>query len=285
MIDRKMQKYVNLISYFGGKYPHLKWLISKFPAGNYHFIDIMCGSANVALNVNYPLVTVNDMNDEIHNLFQVLRNDYDEFMRILYFTPFSRTELNNIITALKNNESVSNVERARRYFVKSQLGYGANGSQNNHYGMGFEWALHETNFYRTDNWNLKLQRLAKVVDKLRHFQIESRDALELFDSVNSRGNIVYFDPPYLLSTRKSKKRYHHEQEDDFHVRLAEKISDAKCFVAVSGYDSPLYDELFSSMHKSMDIPKKSNVGKLITRECLWTNYDPITVNGSYKLNL
>src|SRR5450759_984121 len=98
-----MQKYINLISYFGGKYPHLKWLISKFPAGNYHFIDIMCGSGNVALNVNYPLITVNDVNDEIINLFNVLRDNYDEFLRALYFTPFSRAELNRIITDAINN--------------------------------------------------------------------------------------------------------------------------------------------------------------------------------------
>jgi DNA adenine methylase len=279
-----MSKYINLISYFGGKYPHLKWLISKFPSGNYHFIDIMCGSANVALNVNYPLITINDMNDEVINLFRVLRDDYDEFMRLLYFTPFSRAELNNIITDYIEGKPVSDVERARRYFAKSQLGYGANGSQNNHYGTGFEWNLHKTNYYRVDNWNIKLKRLVKVVHRLRQFQIENRDSLELFDSVNCPGNIVYFDPPYLLSLRKSKKRYLIEQEDEFHIRLSEKISNAKCFVAVSGYDSPLYNEIFSGMNKSIDIPKRANVGKIEVTECLWTNYDVDAVNGNYTMN-
>lgn len=278
-----MKKYLNLISYFGGKYPHLQWLTSRFPAGNYHFIDAMCGSANVALNVNYPLITINDMNNEVINLFRVLRDHFDEFSRLVYFTPFSRAELNNIITDCLNGVQVSDIERARRYFVKSQLGYGANGSQNNHYGAGFEWVLHETNYYRVDNWNLKLRRLSKIVDRLRHFQIESRDALDLFDSVNRTGNIVYFDPPYLLSLRKSKKRYLVEQEDDFHMRLAEKINGAKCYVAISGYDSPLYNEIFHNMHKSSDIIKRANVGKIETKECLWTNYNPDVLNGNLKM--
>lgn len=277
-------KHLNLISYFGGKYPHLTWLINQFPQGKYHFVDLMCGSANVALNVNYPLITVNDLNDEVINLFHVLRDHQDEFMRSLYFTPFSRTELNNIITANIKKEKVSDIERARRYFVKSQLGYGANGSQNNHYGAGFEWILHQTDYYRVDNWNVKLQRLAKVVDRLRHFQIENRNALDLFDSVNKPGNIVYIDPPYLLSLRKSKKRYQHEVEDNFHVALADKLkSGVECHVAISGYDSPLYDEIFSNMYKISDKEKRSNVGKIAARECLWTNYDPITVKRSYKL--
>lgn len=281
-----MQKHLNLVSYFGGKYPHLKWLISKFPAGNYHFIDIMCGSANIALNVKYPLVTVNDINNEIINLFNVLRDHYDEFIRVLYFTPFSREELNRIITDSINGVQLPDIERARRYFVKCQLGYGGNGSQNNHYGAGFEWVLNETNYYHVDNWNLKLKRLAKIVARLRQFQIENRNAFDLFDRVNHKGNIVYFDPPYLLSLRKSKrKRYRYEQDNNFHIRLAEKISEAKCFVAISGYNSLLYDEIFSKMCKSMDLAKRSNMGKHITRECLWTNYDPEAVNGILKLNL
>ena len=197
-----MAKHLNLISYFGGKYPHLKWLIDKFPAGNYHFVDIMCGSANVALNVNYPLVTINDINDEVINLFEVLRNHYDEFLRLIYFTPFSRNELNKIIDDNRNKIMKSNIERARRYFVLSQLGFGGNGSQNNHYGFGVDYKLYKTNYYKVDNWNIKLKRLAKIANRLRQFQIESKNALELFEKVNKKGNIVYWDPPYLLDLRK-----------------------------------------------------------------------------------
>lgn len=279
-----MNKYLNLVSYFGGKYPHLKWLISKFPAGNFHFIDIMCGSANVALNVDYPLITINDVNNEVINLFKVLREHDQEFFRMLYFTPFSRAELNLIITDNKNEVELDPMERARRYFALCQLSYGANGSQNNHYGTGFEWKTVKSGFYRVDNWNAKLEKLSKIVDKLRTFQIENSNALELFDKVNTPGNIVYFDPPYLLHTRKSKKRYRHEVDESFHHQLAEKLKTAKCFVAVSGYDSPIYDDIFSYLHKTTDISKKMNVGKIDSKECLWTNYDTEKINSVLKID-
>lgn len=277
-----MSKHLNLISYFGGKYPHLTWLIDKFPKGNYHFVDIMCGSANVALNVEYPLVTINDLNDEVINLFHVLRDHYDEFMRAIYFTPYSRAELEFIV--MDTDPDIDPIERARRYFTKCQLGFGANGSQNNNKGFGLEYTIQRTNYYRVDNWNIKLKRLAKIVDKLRGFQIESRDALLLFDKVNTPGTIVYWDPPYVLSTRKSKKRYMHEVEDDFHIKLSEKIQDAKCFVAVSGYDNELYESLFPGFHKTIAPISKANNGKIPVRECLWSNYDPEKINGIYKLD-
>jgi len=278
-----MQKYLNIIPYFGGKYPHLKWLIQKFPAGNYHFLDMMGGSGNVAINVNYPLVTYNDLNEDVINLFFVIREHFDELVRCIYFTPFSRSEYDRIITDAINGVIFDNVERARRYFIKSQLGFGANGSQNNHYGCSFDWKLYKTNYSKVDNYNCKIQRLAKVVDRLRHIQIESRDALELFDRVNLKGNITYFDPPYLLSTRQSKKRYLHEVADSFHVKLAEKTKTANCFVAISGYDSPLYDDIFSGFLKIKDVEKRANTGKNLVSECLWTNYNPDAVNGTYKL--
>ena len=88
-----------------------------------------------------------------------------------------------------------------------------------------------------------------------------------------------------MSLRKSKKRYLHEQEDDFHFRLAKKVEGARCFVAISGYDSPLYAKLFKGMYKTVDVPKASNVGNIVTSECLWTNYDTEKTNGSVELKL
>ena len=275
-------KHLNLISYFGGKFPHLSWLISKFPRGNYHFVDIMCGSANVALNVNYPLVTINDLNNNVINLFEVLRNNPDEFFRALYFTPFARKELEQIVN--DKNDIQDKVELARRYFVRSQLGYGANGSQNNHHGFGLEYKLQSSNFYRVDNWNAKLAKLPSIIDKLRGFQIENKSMFDLFERVNNQDTIVYFDPPYLFSTRSSRKRYQFEWDIEDHQKLACLVKNAVCKVAISGYDDDQYDKLFPDYFKTNAPPSRSNVRKRLVQECLWTNYNPEEY-GSLKLDL
>jgi DNA adenine methylase len=244
----------------------------------------MCGSANVAINVDYPLITINDVNDDVINLFEVIRNHFDEFIRVVYFTPFSRAELYKIIDDAVNT-NINNIERARRYYVRAQLGYGANGSQNLHYGAGFEYKLQKTNYYRVDNWNIKLERLSEIVHKLRFMQIEHRDALELFEKVNRPDNFVYFDPPYLMGVRKSKKRYRFEVDDDFHHKMAAAVTNAKCLIAISGYDSKVYDDLFGHLHKTTGPLTKINTKKTENRECLWTNYVPAELNGSGILKL
>jgi site-specific DNA-adenine methylase len=87
-----------------------------------------------------------------------------------------------------------------------------------------------------------------------------------------------------MSTRTSGKRYIHEVTKDFHLELGETVKSAKCFVAISGYDSPTYDELFKGFYKSISPAKKSTVGKRLVKECLWTNYDPASINGALKFD-
>lgn len=268
-----MNKYLNLVNYFGGKYPHLRWLLPLFPQGKYHFVDFMCGAATVALNVDYKLVTVNDLNDDIVNLFYVLREHFDEFMEKVYFTPYSRVEFNKICDGLENEEDP--VERARQYYTKCQLGFGANGSQTNHKGIGFEYKITRSDFYRAENWTFKLKKLPLVVRKLRGFQIESMDTLKLFEKLKGKKDVIaYFDPPYEMKLRKDKKRYIHEVDEEFHRKLAVMAHSCKCKFAVSCFPSELYDEIYSGYYKSVGPMNKSNTKKKERRECLWTNYDP-----------
>jgi DNA adenine methylase len=266
------KKPLNMVSYFGGKWPHLKWLIPHFPVGNFHFIDAMCGAANVALNVNYPLITVNDLNNEIINLFYVLRDSHEEFVRQLYFTPFSSAELEKCIS---DPLPADPIERARQYYVKCQQGYGANGSQNNHKGTGFEFKVEKTAYYRVDNWNKRIAKLPEIIDRLRHFQIMNKDIFYVLDRMDRKDNIIYIDPPYVLSTRRAKKRYTHECEDDFHEKLCNRLLDIKdAFVALSGYDNEIYRDILSEWHLSIGPYNQATVSKKSARECLWTNYQP-----------
>ena len=266
-----MSKYLNLVSWFGGKFPHLPWLLSQFPTGDLHFIDLMCGSANVSLNVNYPLVTINDLNSDVVNLFKVLRDHEEELTRRIYFTPFSRDELNTIIDSSPTSDPI---ERARRYFVKCQIGYAANGSQNNHRGIGFEYAPGHRQYYKVDGWNLKLRKLASIADKLRGFQIENRDAFSLLERADIKNNFIYVDPPYLFHTRSSKKRYRHEVDIDFHEKMAKKLLAIKnAYWCISGYNHEIYNDFFKDFNVSRGPVSKANTAKKERREVIWFNYE------------
>jgi DNA adenine methylase len=276
-----MNKHLNIISYFGGKFPHLSWLIPLLPKGDYHFVDAMCGAANVALNVTYPLITINDLNDDVMNLYRVLREQPEEFKRAVYFTPFSRAELYRALTYRRRSDRV---EWARNFYVRCQLGFGANGAQNRHKGAGMEYELQRSAFYRVDNWNVKLAKLDEIVSKLRHMQIESRDVMELIDRVDRPQTILYVDPPYLRSTRSDNKRYKHETDDAFHEKLLCTLGQVRhAYVALSGYHSDMYASVLGDWHITRGPETRSNVKKRKVRECLWTNYNPAVINGQMEL--
>lgn len=274
-------KHLNLISYFGGKYPHLTWLLDKFPAGKYHFVDAMCGSANVALNVNYPLITINDLNDNVINLFKVLRETPDEFTRAVYYTPFSRAELYKIF---ETETPAYPVERARHYFTKCQLGYAANGSQNNHKGLGFEYKLQPSEYYKVENWNKKLGKFPQIIEKLRGMQIENSNVLDLIDKVDHPNTLIYIDPPYLMDTRTSGKKYIHDVDKEFHQDLIDKIKKLKnAIVAISGYDHELYDSELKDWQKHTGPSSRATVARRDINECLWTNYDAEAHKGQLSI--
>jgi hypothetical protein len=56
----------------------------------------------------------------------------------------------------------------------------------------------------------------------------------------SGGELVYCDPPYLLSTRPSGARYACEMTDAQHAELLDIIKRLTCMVMISGYSSVLY---------------------------------------------
>lgn len=84
--------------------------------------------------------------------------------------------------------------------------------------------------------------------------------------------MIYADPPYLGSTRKSG-RYKHEMLTAVeHEELAEGLHQARAAVVLSGYDSPLYDRLYADWDR-VEIPTTTGQGgtRQGRTEVLWSN--------------
>lgn len=74
------------------------------------------------------------------------------------------------------------------------------------------------------------------------------DAVDYLDGLDwpSLGRVlIYADPPYVLATRSSARRYHHDMTDADHRRLIECLRRVPAAVILSGYPSALYDELLA----------------------------------------
>jgi site-specific DNA-adenine methylase len=116
---RKRKKLI-AFGWYGGKYSHLNWLLPLLPKTK-HYCEPFGGSAAVLLNREPAEVeTYNDIDGEVANFFKILRNKKEELICQIGLTPFSREEFRLAIETNGQNETISDLERARRFFVRAR---------------------------------------------------------------------------------------------------------------------------------------------------------------------
>lgn len=102
-------------------------------------------------------------------------------------------------------------------------------------------------------------------------QIEHDDAFKVIERFDGAGTLFYVDPPYVHDTRyitSKNKGYQFEMVDEDHRRLAALLNSVRGMVVLSGYPSPLYDELYPDWKRiEREVQDISGSGK--QTECLW----------------
>ena len=81
--------------------------------------------------------------------------------------------------------------------------------------------------------------------------------------------LIYADPPYLMNTRTSRRRYQFEYTKSDHVQLLELLNDVPCQVMVSGYPSALYNQELNEW-ESVELQVMNQGG--VRTEKLWMNF-------------
>lgn len=109
--------------YPGSKWSIAGWIISHFPEGyeKMVYLEPFLGSGAVFFNKNPGAVeTINDLDSDVVNLFQILRDRPDDLKRVLELTPYSREEYDKSFEPCEDP-----LEKARRYMVKTTQATGA----------------------------------------------------------------------------------------------------------------------------------------------------------------
>lgn len=264
-------------NYFGAKFGFLDELYRNFPDSSEfdHLVVTHAGSLVVELNYKHDgkklIITANEINEEITNFFQVLREHEDDLINLLELTPVSRSEYDRCY-----EPSSDPVERARRFYVRvrqSRLGLGAQTAR-----KSFNLAKNSLQVDRGE----AVSRFVKGVSKLRkvakliraNFQITNWDCLDCIDYFDDHRVLFYVDPPYLEWTRYSVKDYAFEFTVDQHIALAQKLRTITGKVMISHYDNDLYDDLYDGWKKVYLTQKKNNLSKHQVQEVVYLNYEP-----------
>lgn len=89
--------------------------------------------------------------------------------------------------------------------------------------------------------------------------------------------LVYCDPPYLHSTRSSKRRYRFEYQERDHLELLRLLKELPCQVMLSGYPSSLYDQELADW-RSLELQVMNQGG--VRTEKVWFNFRPERVHSA-----
>lgn len=207
--------------------------------------------------------TVNDIDGDIVNFFQVLRERPDDLAEAISLTPYARDVFNDA----HENRGEDPFDRAYRFAIRSKMGNGFKTYQK----TGFKIDVYaRERSYCVNCWNRMPSDILCAAERLKGVQIENQPALNLIRKFNHENVLIYADPPYLLDTR-GGKQYRYEMNEQDHLDLLAALLKHKGPVILSGYPSEMYDRELKGWSR---ITRKSyNQNADQRTEVLWCNFE------------
>jgi DNA adenine methylase len=255
-----------LLRWHGGKWRLAPWIVGHFPRHRI-YVEPFGGAASVLLRKPRSYAEVyNDLDDEVVNLFRILRkpNDAGELIRRLELTPFARTEFR---AAYETSDDP--IEAARRLVTRSFMGFGSD-APNVAHRTGFRSNSSRSHTTPALDWKNYPNQLRILIERLRGVIVESKQASAVLLHHDGPQTLHYIDPPYLPETRsRGRSSYAHEMSLNDHVRLLQIVRSLSGMAVLSGYPSPIYDGLLPDWKKH-EKAALSDGAKRRT-ECLWLN--------------
>ncbi|MEQ1260501.1 DNA adenine methylase [Acinetobacter pittii] len=218
-----------IIPWQGGKTRLAKDLLSRFPDHSC-YVELFCGGAALFFLKENQAKTevINDLNGELVNLYRVVQNHLEEFVRQFKWCISSRQIFE--WEKLKVPDTLTDIQRAARFYYLQQHAFGGKVS-----GQTFGYA--------TTGRSLNLLRIEEYLSaahlRLNGVYIENQTWDVCFDKYDREHTFFYADPPYLDTAG-----YGIDFPLDQYELLAEKMKNCKGKVMLSINDHEKIREIF-----------------------------------------
>lgn len=188
------------ISYYGGKQTMLRHILPLIPAHISYTEAFAGGLALLFAKEPSELETVNDVNGELINFYQVCKTDFNELAMELHCTLHSRS-LHEYSDFIYNHPwHFSKIERAKALWILSKMSFASklDGS------FGYDKAKNSM----PKKIDFAIQNFDdKIWERLRRVTIECTDALRIISSRDTKDTFHFVDPPYIGSDLGHYKGY------------------------------------------------------------------------------
>lgn len=193
------KKYIKSpVNYSGGKYRLLKQIMPMFPDTIDTFVDLFMGAGTVGINVNANKIIFNDYINYLPELFNVWKNksineinDYiDNTISKYNLSSDNKIAFENFRTYYNETKNIEDLFILICYSFNFQMRFNNSQKYNSSYG------------YNASTMN---ENIRKNVDlfveaiKEKNTVFQSKDFRNVDMSNLSKNDLVYCDPPYLIS--------------------------------------------------------------------------------------
>lgn len=251
-----------IIPWMGGKRKLASHLIPKFPTHSC-YVELFCGGA--ALYFLKPeqakVEVINDVDGELINLYRIVQNHLEEFIKQFKWALTSRT----MFTWMKEAycPGLTDIQRAARFYYLQQHAFGAKRVGQN---FGYAPSGRPINLCRIE------ENLSEAHIRLAGTYVEQLPWLDCFKRYDRDYTFFYADPPYYDTTGYSVE-FGYEQYES----LAEAMRTSKGKVMVSLNDHEAMREVFKdfkieSLNIKYSLTSKASAKSKVSKEMVICNY-------------
>jgi len=259
---------ISFFHYIGGKVSMSKEIIRLLDYNRICYLELFGGSAKVLLNKQeHEIEIYNDKDENIVNLFEVVKNKPDEFVKWFDFKLYSKKLYKDYFQELRTiGLQGTDVERAGKYFYILQISFvGKIG------GFGLGYIRDHTGVFYNKIKNIKI-----IYERIKKVQFINDNYDNVINNIIRKNPdiMIYADPPYWGA----EHYYQSEFTKEDHYKLAEMLNKVSASVMVSYYYFPELEEMyqkdkwhyikFEKAKRATTINRNQNV-----EELLILNYD------------
>lgn len=266
------EKLKTLFPYIGKKPPRIgREVVNAFEqSGCEIFVDLFCGSLALLCYLPWDVkMVVNDINENLTNLYKVIRDSPSDFVSEVIKLPYSEVVFKRFKEDLKSIDNMSELDRAVAYFYVS---FGA------YRGRIDNPLFHistTANTNRAEDYHKSIQWILQLSKRLQSVEILNRDFRKVLKSYNAEDVFIYADCPYLGT----EDYYENVFSMEDHKDLADMLKEHKGkFVLSSKAKKELRKLYRSNNHYILNFEATYRLPDKRHREQLIMNFKMIHVN-------
>ena len=217
-LEQLKQETYPIVKWVGGKRQLMFELLKNMPKNYNRYFEPFIGGGALFFELRPDNAYISDMNEELINLYQVVRDNVDELITDLQKHDISKEyfmEIRNI-DRTEDYESWSDIQKASRFIYLNRTCF------NGMYRVNSKGEFNVPFGYYKNPRIVDENNLINCSSLLQRTEIRHADFSEILTKVQE-GDFVYFDPPYVpLSETSSFTSY---TKDGFDIDMQFKLRD------------------------------------------------------------